>query len=148
MKIFAGCPSSKSGSLSGSFASPRYPKKTPRLKRCSWGITVPSGYRIQLVFNNFNTEERHRSNILKIYDGPSSSSRAIAFMNRQNSWGPVFSSGTSLWFDFWSGYERRKAFRATYTAIRLHSGMWTTDPINIVFNIVSGHGDISSAMKM
>ena len=130
--VFVGCPSTQNGSLYGSFASPGYPNNYPNNKRCSWGITVPSGYRIQLVFSELDTGVG--GDWLKIFDGPSSSSKRIASLSGLHS--PPFpgyrSSGSSLWFEFSSddGYTRR-GFHANYTAIPPHSGMWT-DLINIV----------------
>ena len=121
----AECPSSTNGSLSGSFASPRYPSNYPDNKRCTWGITVPDGYRIKLVFLEFYTEARYDS--LKIHDGPSSSSTEIASMSGRYSSNPVYSSsGSALWFEFSSdGSNTGKGFHANYTVIQSAGmGVW------------------------
>ena len=135
MKFFAGCPLSENGSLAGSFASPKYPSNYPDNEKCRWGITVPSGYRVKLVFNEFDTEGRY--DLLKIYDGPSNSSGELATVSGRYSSGLVYlSSGSSLWFEFSSdGSSTRRGFHANYTAARPHSGMRTD-----LFNKVPLHG--------
>ena len=107
---------SKSGSLFGSFASPKYPNNYPDNERCTWGITVPSGYRIKVVFNEFDTESSYDS--LKIFDGPSSLSVEIASISGQHSGPAYISSGSALWFEFSSDVSNTgKGFHANYTAI-------------------------------
>ena len=135
---FAGCPSSKYRGLSGSFASPNYPGNYPDNERCSWGITVPSGYRLKLVFLDFYTEAGY--DLLKIHDGPSSSSTEIASISGRYSSGLVYnSSGPALWFEFSSDVSvTRRGFHASYTAIRLHSGMWT----NLISKVSCRRGGI------
>ena len=133
--FIAGCPSSKNGSLSGSFASPKYPNNYPDNERCTWGITVPSGYRIKVEFLEFYTEAGY--DFLKIRDGTSSLSTEIATVTGQYSLGPVyFSSGTSMWFEFSSDSSNtRRGFHANYTAIH-GAGMWTD-----LIKKVSCHGE-------
>ena len=110
-----GCPSSLSGS-SGSFSSPNYPRDYDNNLRCSWGITVPSGYLVKVTFGSFKVENRW--DYLRIYDGPSSSSAQLAVLTGPRSTPFVYlSTGTRLWFTFHTDHSVvEPGFHATYTA--------------------------------
>ena len=113
--LFPGCPSSSSWSYSGSFSSPNFPNNYPDNERCSWGITVPSGYRVKVEFHSFDLEQC--CDHLYIYDGPSDSSPGTSISGQ---YPPCFfySSGRSLWFRFQTdGSAVRQGFSATYTAV-------------------------------
>ncbi|XP_051020591.1 adhesion G-protein coupled receptor G6 [Acomys russatus] len=42
---------------SGTFASPCYPNDYPNAQSCSWTLQAPTGYIIQITFNDFDVEE-------------------------------------------------------------------------------------------
>ena len=114
--FFSGCPSSTTR-YSGSFSSPNYPSYYYNNQRCSWGITVPSGYRVEVKFDTFRTY--NRNDYLKIYDGSSSSSTQLTSLSGYQSTPRVYSSsGSSMWFSFYSDSSgTQKGFHATFTAI-------------------------------
>ena len=125
------CPSSVNGS-SGSFSSPHYPSNYLNNQRCSWGITVPSGYRVEVKFDTFRTY--NDNDYLKIYDGSSNfsnSSSQFASLSGYQSIPRVYSSsGSSMWFSFYSdGSGTQKGFHANFTAIT-SSGTCNTVPYN------------------
>ena len=110
-----GCPRDQNGSHSGNFSSPYYPINYPTKKRCTWGITVPGDYRILVVFDEFETQRD--SDVLKIYDGESSSSDVLITLSGDMSVSTYGSSGPSLWFEFTTDESiTDKGFLATYTA--------------------------------
>ena len=110
----SGCPSSVSGP-SGSIRSPNYPRNYNNYHRCSWGITVSSGYRIKLTFQRFITEKC--CDYLKIFDGPStSSSQLVKLIGSKSTPLVYFSSGSSMWFYFYTDHSvTAKGFSATFT---------------------------------
>ena len=111
----AGCPSSTYGSF-GNFSSSSYPSNYPNFQSCSWGITVPGGYRVRVRFQAFQTEYNY--DYLKIYDGSSSSSPQLASLSGSY-YKPVFtSSGRHLWFHFQSDdVITHQGFNAQFEAI-------------------------------
>ena len=124
-----GCPRDQNGSHSGNFSSPYYPINYPNKKRCTWGITVPSDYRILVVFDEFGTERN--SDVLKIYGGVFKSSEVLATLSGDFSGSTYGSSGPSLWFGFTTdGRITEKGFHATYTATQQPS-MYCSDPFSL-----------------
>ena len=123
-----GCPSSINGS-SGLFSSPHYPSNYLNNQRCAWGITVPSGYRVEVKFDTFRTYDGN--DYLKIYDGSSSSFSQLTSLSGYPSTPRVYlSSGSSMWFSFYSdGWGTQKGFHATFIAIT-SSGTCNTVPYN------------------
>ena len=121
---FSECPSSANGSY-GNFVSPNYPDNYPDNLNCSWGITVPSGYRVQVDFDTFEVEDTH--DYLRIYNGPSSSSPQLASLTGSLSTPcTLFSSGPSLWFNFVTDSTvTKKGFKASYSAV-LSPGMYNS----------------------
>ena len=112
----SGCPSSMTRS-SGSFSSPNYPNYYDNNKGCSWGITVPSGHRVVVKFDTFRIY--NGNDYLRIYDGSSSSSTQLVSLSGYQSTPRVYSSsGSSMWFSFYSdGSGTQKGFHATFTSI-------------------------------
>ena len=117
--VLSGCPSSAAAS-SGSFSSPSYPRNYANNQRCSWGISVPSGTSVEVKFDAFYTYDSN--DVLKIYDGSSSSSSQLASLSGQQSTPRVYSSsGSSMWLHFSSdGSGTQTGFHATFTS----SGMF------------------------
>ena len=110
------CPRDQNGSHYGNIFSPGYPLNYPNKKRCTWGITVPGDNRILVAFDDFQTQRN--SDVLKIYDGASSSSDVLVTLSGDLSNSNYGSSGSSLWFEFTSdGSITAKGFHATYTAV-------------------------------
>ena len=115
--LSTGCPPSISGKYSGRFWSPSYPRNYPNNKNCNWRITVPDGYSVKVVFSHFNTEEGY--DYLRIYDGPSASSRLLEKLSDGLSTPRgVISTGSSLWINFLTdGSVSRQGFEAAFTAV-------------------------------
>ena len=112
----SGCPSSVSG-LSGSISSPNYPNNYNVGQQCFWGITVSNGYRIELTFQSFDTEQGY--DYLSIYDGNSTSSPKLAHQLQGHLSTPLVyqSTGSSMWFHFLSDVIiPDKGFYATFRA--------------------------------
>ena len=118
--LFPGCPSSRSWVYSGSFSSPYYPSSYAHSWYCYWVITVPSGYRVKLEFHTLDLGTRGYD-YLYVRDG--SSYRYIGYYYGQYSACTIYSSGTSLRFEFqsYSWYRAGKGFYATYTAVPSYS---------------------------
>ena len=116
--LSTGCPPSISGKYSGRFWSPSYPHNYPDNKNCNWRITVPDGYSVEVVFSHFNTERGY--DYLRIYDGPSASSRLLVDLTGDLSTPRVFiSTNSSLWFHFIAdGSFSRRGFEATFTVVK------------------------------
>ena len=133
--IVSGCPSSVSAS-SGSFSSPSYPRNYANNQRCFWGISVPSGYRVEVKFDAFHTYDSN--DVLKIYDGSSNSSSQLASLSGQQSTPRVYSSsGSSVWLHFSSDSSgTQTGFHATFTAIT-SSGRFGLRRIDFVRQIES-----------
>ena len=119
--LFPGCPSSRSWVYSGSFSSPNFPNNYPDNERCSWGITVPSGYRVKVEIHTFVLEQGY--DYLYIYDGPSNYSPQLSRISGfKSTCFSFYSSGKSLWFYFHTdGSATYKGFYATYTAVPISS---------------------------
>ena len=77
---------------------------------------MPSGYRVEVKFETFDTEDN--SDLLMIYNGPSSSSVLLATLSGLKSTPEAYlSNGSSLWFHFSTdGRLTRQGFNATYKA--------------------------------
>ena len=116
--LSTGCPPSISGKYSGRFWSPSYPQNYPNNENCNWRITVPDGYFVEVEFSHFNTQKGF--DYLRIYDGPSASSRLLVDLNGDLSTPRIFiSTGFSLWFNFLTDKSAsRRGFEATFTAVK------------------------------
>ena len=127
--LFAACTSVEYlNGFSGFFSTPSFPSNYPQYSKCTWNITVPSGYIIKLNLLYF-----------PCYNGPDArvtvTSVASAdwyqsfMLCSQSLFHPVYSEGNSVQVRFifkslrsqYSGW-----FNATYTAITYKSGNWYT----------------------
>ena len=109
----------------GSFSSPNFPNNFPTYIRCTWNITVPSGYIIKLSFHNFTLGY------------PSSNGSGLTITNVWSDDGywpfhlfhdhplPVYSLGNSIQAIFISLSGQYSGFNASYTAITYDSGRFT-----------------------
>ena len=120
--------------FSGFFSTPNFPSNFPQYSRCTWNITVPSGYIIKLSFFYFRLEPNQYSPCY--YDAPgarvtvtnvASDDGYQPFMLCGQSLPPaVYSVGNSVQVIFTSLSSQYPGFNATYTAITYSSGTWYT----------------------
>ncbi|KAL9973602.1 hypothetical protein ACROYT_G020078 [Oculina patagonica] len=119
---------------SGTFFSPGYPVPFPENGRCIWTITVPSGKRVKLKFEDLDLVTSYTScnqqnviemGFVQIRDGQDQESRELAFhCGYQSSFSgipEVYSTGRYMRVDFFSnspkGWDGRKGFKARYEAV-------------------------------
>ena len=120
--------------FSGVFSTPNFPSNYPQYSRCTWNITVPSGYIIKLSFFYFRLEPNQYSPCY--YDAPGA---RVTVTNVASDDGyqpfmlcgqslphPVYSVGNSVQVIFTSLNSQYPGFNATYTAISYSSGTWYT----------------------
>ena len=115
--------------VSGFFSTPNFPSNYPQYSKCTWNITVPSGYIIKLSFLYFRLEP-HR--YISCNNGPeahvtvtnvASDDGYQPFMFcGQSLFHPVYSVGNSVQVIFTSLRSQYPGFNATYTAITYSSG--------------------------
>ena len=123
--------------FSGFFSTPNFPSNYPQYSRCTWNITVPSGYIIKLSFFYFRLEPNE---YIPCYNAPEA---RVTVTNVASDDGyqpfmlcgqslphPVYSVGNSVQVIFTSLNSQYTGFNATYTAITYSSGTWYT-----LFNI-------------
>ena len=119
---------------SGFFSTPNFPSNYPQYSRCTWNITVPSGYIIKISFLYFELGPHKR--IPCYSDAPEA---RVTVTNVASDDGyqpfmlcgqslppPVYSVGNSVQVIFTSLSSQYPGFNATYTAITYSSGTWYT----------------------
>ena len=119
--------------FSGFFSTPNFPRNFPQYSRCTWNITVPSGYIIKLSFFYFRLEPNQ---YIPCYNAPEA---RVTVTNVASDDGyqpfmlcgqslphPVYSVGNSVQVIFTSLNSQYPGFNATYTAITYSSGRWYT----------------------
>ncbi|EGV96911.1 Membrane frizzled-related protein [Cricetulus griseus] len=76
-----GCGGNLTG-LHGVFSTPNYPQHYPHQQLCTWYISVPMEYGIELQFHNFSLEAQAecKFDYVEVYEA--SSSRAFSFLGR------------------------------------------------------------------
>ena len=110
---------------SGSFSSPNFPNYFPNYIRCTWNITVPSGYIIKLSFHNFTLGYPSRNGSrLTITNVWSDDGYHVFHLFRDNP-PPVYSLRNSSQLIFISLSGQYSGFNASYTAIIYDSGKFT-----------------------
>ncbi|CAH3166471.1 unnamed protein product [Porites lobata] len=115
--------------FSGVFSTPNFPSNYPQYSRCTWNITVPSGYIIKLSFFYFRLEPNQYSPCY--YEAPGA---RVTVTNVATNDGyqpfmlcgqslphPVHSVGNSVQVIFTSLNSQYPGFNATYTAISYSS---------------------------
>ena len=115
--------------FSGFFSTPNFPSNYPQYSKCTWNITVPSGYIIKLSFLYFRLEPYHS---IPCYKGPdarvtvtnvaSDDGYQPFMLCGQSLFHPVYSVGNSVQVIFTSLRSQYPGFNATYTAITKSSG--------------------------
>ena len=116
--------------FSGFFSTPNFPSNYPQYSKCTWNITVPSGYIIKLSFLYFRLEPYQY--IPCYYDAPgarvtvtnvaSDDGYQPFMLCGQSLSPPVYSVGNSVQVIFTSLRSQYPGFNATYTAITYSSG--------------------------
>ena len=119
--------------FSGFFSTPNFPSNYPQYSKCTWNITVPSGYIIKLSFLYFGLEPYQ---YFPCYYGPdarvtvtnvaSDDGYQPFMLCGQSLFHPVYSVGNSVKVIFTSLRSQYPGFNATYTAITYSSGTWYT----------------------
>lgn len=117
-----------SSSLEKVLTSTYYPFNYPLSTTCTWRITAPYGYNVQLSFTDFNTYSSSYSgtcsslsHYLQIDDSSSEySSKRLGKYCGSSLPAKVVSSGRYLYLKFVSSsyYNSRKGFRLLYKAIK------------------------------
>ena len=104
---------------SGFFSSPNFPNSYPQYSRCTWNITVPSGYIINVSFLHFQLGDRRSGGAqLTITDVPN----GVVTLNGDSLPDAVYSVGNSIQVIFTSLDREYSGFNAYYTAITYKSG--------------------------
>ena len=119
---------------SGFFSTPNFPSNYPQYSRCTWNITVPSGYIIKLSFFYFRLEPNQYSPCYFYAPGARVTVTNVASDDRyqpfmlcgQSLPSPVYSVGNSVQVIFTSLSNQSPGFNATYVAITYSSGTWYT----------------------
>ena len=120
--------------FSGSFSTPNFPSNYPQYSRCTWNITVPSGYIIKLSFFYFRLVPYRYSPCYYGAPGARVTVTNVAsddgyqpfMLCGQSLPPPVYSVENSFQVIFTSLSSQHPGFNATYTAISYSSGTWYT----------------------
>ena len=120
--------------FSGFLSTPNIPNNYPQYSKCTWNITVPSGYIIKLTFLHFQLEPYQYIPCYYYAPGARVTITNVASDDGYQSFmlcgqqlpDPVYSVGNSLQVIFTSLSTQYSGFNATYTAITYSSGMWYT----------------------
>lgn len=100
-------------SPSGTFTSPCYPNDYPNSQACMWTLRAPTGYIIQITFNDFDIEEAPNCiyDSLSLDNGESqtkfcgATAKGLSFNSSANEMHVSFSSDFSI---------QKKGFNASY----------------------------------
>ncbi|KAM9667246.1 adhesion G-protein coupled receptor G6 isoform 2-T2 [Trichechus inunguis] len=101
---------------SGTFTSPCYPNDYPNSQACMWTLRAPTGYIIQITFNDFDIEEAPNCiyDSLSLDNGESqtkfcgATAKGLSFNSSANEMHVSFSSDFSI---------QKKGFNASYTRV-------------------------------
>ena len=132
--LFAACTSCEYlNGFIGFFSTPNFPSNYPQYSKCTWNITVPSGYIIKLSFLYFRLKPYQ---YIPCYNAPearvtvtnvaSDDGYQPFMLCGQSLVHPVYSVGNSVQVIFTSLRSQYPGFNATYTAITYSSGTWYT----------------------
>ena len=120
--------------FSGFFSTPNFPSNYPQYSKCTWNITVPSGYIIKLSFLHFGLEPYQyipcyyyapgaRVTVTNVVSDDGYQSFMLCGQSLPH---PVYSVGNSVQVIFTSLRSQYPGFNASYTAITYSSGTWYT----------------------
>ncbi|KAL6066698.1 hypothetical protein STEG23_026810, partial [Scotinomys teguina] len=101
---------------SGTFTSPCYPNDYPNTQSCSWTLRAPTGYIIQITFNDFDIEEAPNCiyDSLSLNSGESqakfcgATAQGLSFNSTENEMHVSFTSDFSI---------QKKGFNASYIRV-------------------------------
>jgi len=100
------------------FNSPNYPREYGNDESCDWTITVPEGYKINLMFDAFETELGNDKVI--VYDGEGTDSPQLKVLDGPEIPEQVKSSGNKMTVTFTTdGQGTKKGFKAAASATDL-----------------------------
>ncbi|GJQ82540.1 hypothetical protein Trydic_g12996 [Trypoxylus dichotomus] len=104
----------------GNFYSPRYPSSYPKNIKCSYHFKASNRERVHVLFEEISLQKGdisclNRADIIRIYDGSTSSDPAIKFLCNEGTEMEIFSKGPNLFIEFvansdWPG----QGFKAKY----------------------------------
>ena len=125
--LVAACTSSEYlNEFSGFFSTPNFPRNYPQYSKCTWNITVPSGYIIKLSFLYFRLEPYRYipcyNARVTVTNVASDDGYQPFMLCGQSLFHPVYSVGSSVQVIFTSLRSQYPGFNATYTAITYSSG--------------------------
>ena len=125
--LVAACTSSEYlNEFSGFFSTPNFPRNYPQYSKCTWNITVPSGYIIKLSFLYFWLEPYRYipcyNARVTVTNVASDDGYQPFMLCGQSLFHPVYSVGSSVQVIFTSLRSQYPGFNATYTAITYSSG--------------------------
>ena len=111
--------------FSGFFSTPNFPSNYPQYSKCTWNITVPSGYIIKLSVLHFGLEPYQYIPCYYYAPGARVTVTNVAsddgyqpfMLCGQSLPSPVYSVGNSVQVIFTSLSSQYPGFNATYTAI-------------------------------
>jgi hypothetical protein len=106
-------------SMSGSLTSPGYPSPYPPDIRCYWKITVPYGYRVQLMFSQISLGDTCSTDYIKVKDGLYSFSKSLGKFCKNEASIRIVSTDRRLLVHFQSGKSSYlgKGFQAKFSAL-------------------------------
>ena len=133
-RLVAACTSGEYlNGFSGCFSTPNFPSNYPQYSKCTWNITVPSGYIIKLTFLHFQLEPYQYSPCyyapgarVTVTNVASDDGYQPFMLCGQQLPDPVYSVGNSVQVIFTSLSSQYQGFNATYMAINYSSGTWYT----------------------
>ena len=108
----------------GSFSSPNFPDNYPSYSRCTWNITVPSGYIIKVSFLYFHLDPYQNHDRVTITNVASNEGHHPFQLYGQSLPDPVYSVGNSIQVIFATLNNQHSGFNATYKAITFESGRY------------------------
>lgn len=135
----------KLGGFSGTFFTPDYPVPYPGDARCLWIISVPSGKRVKLRFEDFDfktvssscKQRTNEKDYVQIGSGQVPGSNALALYCGYGVASPlnVYSTGSYMWVKFYSISSNRsqssKGFKAHFEAVDLRKYFFSSSSIYV-----------------
>ena len=126
MEIFSLSPLACSGvpqdltASNGTVTSPNYPNNYKSNSNCAWRITVPAGFRVYLVFEDFELESHSSCNYdsVELRNGFTNTSPLIGKYCGSTTPPAATSQGRNLYIKFKTdGSGTRKGFKARFIAV-------------------------------
>ncbi|XP_019769356.2 suppressor of lurcher protein 1 isoform X1 [Dendroctonus ponderosae] len=104
----------------GKFHSPRYPSRYPKNVRCTYTFQARQSERIRIVFEEVALQKGdlsclNKADLIRVYDGQSSSDPAIRIICNEGSEVEILSTGSELFVEFIANSEAPgQGFKARY----------------------------------